>query len=839
MATYRGIQVSDRVQDVIRYMDCIDESREALMALEQRWDLLDVLGRVIDVPTEVSRTRREFSALNAALIDALAEESLKKVTASLGTRAQMVVDIVVRNLFERTADIGFLATDEDLRQFLSPGAMPSTEAIRQRLIEYRAKYSVYRNVVLLDTGGEIRAAAETAGLPDRCDDAFIRQALATAAPYVETFAPSDLAPGTTPQLIYSHRIDDASGRPLGVLALLFGFAEELAGVFGTLLAPDDWTIAALLDADGLVLASSDPAQLPIATRLTVNPQADQQIVRLAGRRYIAAARTTAGYQGYAGPGWRGCALIPVEVAFDGDSGDETHGAIACDSEIFSAAVRDIPRRAEAIQAALNLTVWNGTLAIGDDAQDVVARDSDAAARRTLLTEISATGGRTRQVFADAIATLTSTAVGAIVADCAASAALAVDIMDRNLYERANDCRWWALTTRFREALAAPDTIAIFRAELTAILRYINDLYTVYTNLILFDHDGLVQAVSDPAQEHLVGTTLPDGLATRFMARAATAFYGVSDFRPTPLYGDGATYIYGAPVLHPAEPGRAIGGIAIVFDGTLQFQSMLSDSLPTDAAGEVLPGAALVFVDGAGRILSSTSDDHPPGSKLTLPITAGDPAGTRLMEWQGNSYAVGASASTGYREYKGPADAYRNAVHAICVVPLGAQQPVAATARQATPLAAIPAGRSSRDGRRVATFQLGHHRLALPCERLKEAMIPDRIARASDRSHGIAGYAVHDGRGVLVLDPRSYFGLPPAVEPRRPVIMMRTDQGLQGLAVDALGEVMTVPADRLSDPGVGDTGSGVEAIIQGVGDPIVLLDADAFLAALNKARPLAA
>jgi chemotaxis signal transduction protein len=70
-------------------------------------------------------------------------------------------------------------------------------------------------------------------------------------------------------------------------------------------------------------------------------------------------------------------------------------------------------------------------------------------------------------------------------------------------------------------------------------------------------------------------------------------------------------------------------------------------------------------------------------------------------------------------------------------------------------------------------------------------------------------------------------------------MMRTDHGLQGLAVDALGEVMTVPADRLSDPGVGDTGSGVEAIIQGAGDPIVLLDADAFLAALNKARPLAA
>jgi hypothetical protein len=30
------------------------------------------------------------------------------------------------------------------------------------------------------------------------------------------------------------------------------------------------------------------------------------------------------------------------------------------------------------------------------------------------------------------------------ADCLSGASLAINIMDRNLYERANDCRWWAL-----------------------------------------------------------------------------------------------------------------------------------------------------------------------------------------------------------------------------------------------------------------------------------------------------------------------------------------------------------------------------------------------------------
>ncbi len=40
----------------------------------------------------------------------------------------------------------------------------------------------------------------------------------------------------------------------------------------------------------------------------------------------------------------------------------------------------------------------------------------------------------------------------VLGDSVFLAELIVDIMDRNLYERANDCRWWALTTDFRAIL---------------------------------------------------------------------------------------------------------------------------------------------------------------------------------------------------------------------------------------------------------------------------------------------------------------------------------------------------------------------------------------------------
>ncbi len=69
-----------------------------------------------------------------ALLDALANDSLKKVTASTGMRGQVAVDILILNLFERTADIGFLATDRDLRLFLLGGTgAPDGAAVGQRL----------------------------------------------------------------------------------------------------------------------------------------------------------------------------------------------------------------------------------------------------------------------------------------------------------------------------------------------------------------------------------------------------------------------------------------------------------------------------------------------------------------------------------------------------------------------------------------------------------------------------------------------------------------------------------------------------------------------------------
>lgn len=77
-------------------------------------------------------------------------------------------------------------------------------------------------------------------------------------------------------------------------------------------------------------------------------------------------------------------------------------------------------------------------------------------------------------------------------------------MDRNLYERANDCRWWAPTSAFRQILSKPEVTPDDAQQISDILKYINGLYTVYTNLFVYDRNENAQIVVTRGKSGKVG-----------------------------------------------------------------------------------------------------------------------------------------------------------------------------------------------------------------------------------------------------------------------------------------------------------------------------------------------
>ncbi|MEO8040008.1 MAG: chemotaxis protein CheW [Betaproteobacteria bacterium] len=803
---------------LLHHMPAVQTCSAQLDRLHSTWETLSLLGQLSGINADMRQTRQAFSVLSDTLIEQMAEESQRKLAGVLKSQVQVAIDILVRNLYERTADIGFLATDEQVQAYLAGRAgrseaeeVAAADTIRERFREYVAKYSVYSDVVLLDTQGQVLVRLDANPAQPGLDDSLVSEALRSGAPYVEYYGPTRVVSQTEDALVYAHAVDGARGGPvIGALCLCFRFRDETERIFRRLVPESSWTVVSIVDAAGRVIASSDAWQIPVGAPLPAAHGQACRPIRFAGREYLAVSCRTHGYQGYMGPGWAALAMVPMEHAFtDAQSealpkSDESVWSNAAleTSDLFPAALGDTSRQAAAIQRELNRIVWNGS---------VRHREQKAANNgfaKVLLGEVSKTGKGTQALFDHSIDQLHRTVISSIVQETGRLASLAIDIMDRNLYERANDCRWWALTAQFAQALREAPIAPTAAASCGAVLARINALYTVYSTLLLLDRSGRVIAASNAQGASFVDQTLTEPWVRAALELNDAERYVVSPFEPTALYGDRPTYVYAAAVRDGGN-SRAVGVVAIVFDAEPQFTAMLHDSLPRDAEGNPRTGSFAVFVDPGRKVIASTHEQMPVGTVLPmdalgLPALAGVPV-VDIVTWNGHHYAIGARMSGGYREYKSGHDAYRNDVIAVVFMPLAA-----ATEEQSKLPAYDTVGgatlveRNGIDHERVelATFHVGSHWVAIRSETVLEAIAMREIANAPRSSPTMAGVMMYDGQAMALIDLAELFGCTYQcpVETRQIIIVECPElEGRFGLVVDALAAIPEVPTAALEAP----------------------------------------
>lgn len=832
----------------IAYMPGVSKYQARLTSLGDAWDQIKRLAEV-NCPEEaktilpsMEATQRGFDELQEKLIPTLVREELRKVTLEITSKAQVAVDILIRNLFERTADVGFLATDADIVSFVLDPA-PAPEAIRAvtaRLEEYRDKYTVYDEIVVLGADGTVRAHLDEKSPIQASLDPLVGETM-QAEGYVETFRPSDLRPRQDTAHIFSHRIaHPGTGEAAGVLCLCFRFENEMQGVFKNLRREGDKSAMLLLDRAGRVIASSDANHVRLGTEMEMVLDEDFRIVEFGGREYLAKTCPTKGYQGYMGLGWYGHVMVPCDAAFRQigtqalDRIDpDILGAVMGHAQTFSGELADIAGRAAAINLSLRRVVWNGQ----------VMSKEEGSRLKSVLRQISKTGGETNNVFADSIANLNETVISSSLDDTLFLARLAVDIMDRNLYERANDCRWWALASAFRRILAQPEITAADRQEAGTILEYINSLYTVYTRLFVYDREGTVIAASNLHRDglDLVGRRLDGDFLRRVLELENTQQYAVSPFEPSPFYGGRPTYVYSAAIRHPVKADRIVGGIGILFDAEPQFSAMLTDSLPPK------DNVFAMFTDRKGRILSSTDPDCPVGEVLSLPreffALPNGRGMSNIVAHNGYYHAIGCMTSQGYREYK-TQDEYHNDVVAFVFLRLGRADTGSARARPRSLALESTSGQVRGPKREFATFLVGDRRYGLDASLVEESV---GIERLTDRMPGakvhVEGVVNFRNAPVAVLNLRALFGLPPQDHDRNTqIIVVRTGEGRIGLLVDDLDDVPEVEAERVSDVPAfidGDAGFTGHIVVPAQGEQaaemLLVLDPERILSAVKKAR----
>lgn len=820
--------------------------------LSQVWNTLNLLNQVNEGGASMESTQDAFNNLTLNLLHHLTHESLKQIANEVESKSQVVVDIIIRNLFERTADIGFLSTDDAIRDFFrhyeqlaislasitqyspkksscevcptpfklacqnglasqelnfvknilcQPDAQQmqdriSRETLKQslksRFKEYVNKYSVYYDVILTDTKGNVLINLDQSNVIEKSNDSIIYEALNTKYPFIEKLGKTDLRVDKESALLYACKVtnsNDEKSENLGVLILCFKFCDETELIFDGLKQTNNALNLMLLDKSGIVIATSNPLHMPIGKPMSVVRSKTFDIVNYGGRKYIAKTAKTKGYEGYFGLGWLGHVMIPLEEAFLNEKENilnkiDKHilEGVMESTSLFSQELQSIPVEAKKIQEDLNRMVWNGSL------------KQKSSIGKKLLSQVSLTGEKTKSIFNESIASLHETVLKTLLNVVHFKAYLGINIMDRNLYERANDCRWWALTPKFREILNKQHLIFQDTEELTSILVYINQLYTVYTNLVLFDNDGMVVAVSNEKHNSMVGLKLTQDWVTRTLALQDSQQYIVSKFEKTSLYNSNYTYVYNACIKSP-DSAKTVGGIAIVFDGEPQFEVILNDILTNKE------DAFALFATKDKIVISSSNKRFEVGELVDIQNNffklAHNESYSSIIEFEGEYYAIGSYCSSGYREYK-TVDGYSNDVICLVFIPLGVADKKNKELQQQDDLTLAEYKSDGTSTREFGTFFIGKFWYGFDIDDLDGSIAAEGI-QPINRNNMVAGRVFYKNESLEVLDLYKFLNASKSEELQIIVFKYYTTPNktrFLGLLATKLGPICEVPQSHV-------------------------------------------
>jgi hypothetical protein len=305
--------VNDRITSQINIL-ALNATIEAARAGEAGRGFAVVATEVKNLASQAAIASKELGAILSDTCE-LQRRFTDKESDRLSEMAQTLVQFIVRNLYERTADIRWWATDVALVRCLESLDRASIDHAVERLGLINRFYSVYLNLVLVRMDGTIMACSQPATYPrvtgaDISKLPWFRKALATRSgdQYVVDDIVYDSLHDDKLVAVYAAAVrkeGKVDGEIVGVLGVLFNWEVQATTIVRTepTLSEESWkhSRVILLDNSMRVIAASDNHGILLPFPLEHHGQQKGHYFN-ADHELVAFAKTL-GYQEYDGLGW--------------------------------------------------------------------------------------------------------------------------------------------------------------------------------------------------------------------------------------------------------------------------------------------------------------------------------------------------------------------------------------------------------------------------------------------------------------------------------------------------------------------------------------------------------
>jgi Methyl-accepting chemotaxis protein (MCP) signalling domain len=292
---------------------------EAARAGEAGRGFAVVAGEVKAVSGEIDRLASAMESELRGALDSVRAVGGRMAQEMRGQRltdlALNAIEIIDRNLYERTCDVRWWATDAAVVDAATDPAPERIAFAERRLGIILSAYTVYLDLWLCSRAGKVIAH----GRPDRypglrgtdvSGESWFKDALASASG--DDYAVADIAAcaglGGVPVATYATAVragGESRGKPVGVLGVHFDWAPQAKTIVeGVRLTPEEAkrSRVLLLDASSRVIAASDGAGVLKETfALAAEGRTAGAYTQKDGT--LIAFHLTPGYETYRGLGW--------------------------------------------------------------------------------------------------------------------------------------------------------------------------------------------------------------------------------------------------------------------------------------------------------------------------------------------------------------------------------------------------------------------------------------------------------------------------------------------------------------------------------------------------------
>jgi hypothetical protein len=306
--------------------------------------------------------------------------------------------------------------------------------------------------------------------------------------------------------------------------------------------------------------------------------------------------------------------VSQAVATPPGSSDPASRSVSGSPERISALSRELSRgiqhaveQIESLNAQTRVLTFNAQIeaaragAAGQAFQVVVLAMREMANETAKVAESVSTETRAASTELEAISTTLATQVrGTRLCDLAMTN---IDLIDRNLYERSCDCRWWATDMSLVDALAkrTPEACEYASQRMGVIL----NSYTVYYDLVLADAMGNIVANGRPNQFGSQGSNHAgeEWFRSAMATRNGEAF-GFQSVHASSLVGGRRVLVYSAGVRSNGDVnGALLGVLGIVFNWDSLAQTLMEN---TPLLPEEQERSRVCIVDEFGGVLADSA-----------------------------------------------------------------------------------------------------------------------------------------------------------------------------------------------------------------------------------------